>query len=370
LIFILIVPLAGLLPGLLDSERRVRARANPGARQERAARPDWWGPVERAVIAATPSELFATAIRRGARDESAIAARSLLALAATAVALHGIAFAVFGRVLTSPGTIRSAHRTAGARHAAWQLPGLSQQTSAVAVNQLRLALRTPRGRAIVLSPIVLFVVFAAFLFRSGSQVEFSFVRLDGGLGLATFAGFVSLLTIVPFAMNQFAVDGAGFTLMMLAPLDTGTVLRGKALGNALAAAIPATFCLVAAIVMFPSGTAALWVSIPLGLTATYLLVAPLAALLSAIFPRAVDLNSVGGGSNAHGAAGLLGTLAFAAAGAPCLFLVLLATRYVERPALAPVFLLAWTLLCSAMARIVFRAAETTFERRRENLGMV
>lgn len=370
LLFILLVPLVGLLPGLLDSERRVRARADPGGRQERSTRPERWARVERSVVAATPSELFATAIRREARGESAAAARSLLALAATAAVLHGIAFAAFVRVLSSPGTIRSAHRSAGGRQAAWQVPGLSQQASAVAVNQLRLALRTPRGRAIVLSPVVLFVVFAAFLFRGGSQVEFGFVRLDGGLGVATFAGFVSLLAIVPLAMNQFAIDGAGFTLLMLAPLDTRTVLRGKAIGNALAAAIPATFCFVAAMVMFPSGSAALWASIPLGLIATYLLVAPAAALLSAIFPRAVDLNSVGGGSNAHGAAGLLGTLAFAAAGAPCLLLVLLATRYFERPVLAPVFLIGWLVACGAVVPVLFRLAEMTFDRRRENLGMV
>ena len=110
-------------------------------------------------------------------------------------------------------------------------------------------------------------------------------------------------------MNQFAIDRAGLTLTMLAPVDTMTLLRGKAIGNAVIAVIPGTVCFIAAALLLPGGDPALWVCIPLTAIAAYVTAAPVAAILSAIFPRAVDLNSIGRGSNAHGAAGLLGMLA-------------------------------------------------------------
>ena len=102
-----------------------------------------------------------------------------------------------------------------------------------------------------------------------------------------------------------------------------TLLRGKAVGNAVIALIPGTVCFIAAALLLPGGDPALWVCIPLTAIATYLTAAPIAAILSAIFPRAVDLNSIGRGSNAHGAAGLLGMLAFVAAAAPGTLLAML-----------------------------------------------
>ena len=48
-------------------------------------------------------------------------------------------------------------------------PGPRSDTSAVAINQLRLALRTPRGRATLLSPIVVFGMFAVMTLRSGGS---------------------------------------------------------------------------------------------------------------------------------------------------------------------------------------------------------
>ena len=57
----------------------------------------------------------------------------------------------------------------------------------------------------------------------------------------------------------------------------------------------------------------MWLSLPLALVAATSSLAPGAAALSAIFPRTVDLNSIGRGSNAHGVASLLGLLVFAAA---------------------------------------------------------
>ena len=103
--------------------------------------------------------------------------------------------------------------------------------------------------------------------------------------------------------------------------------------------------------------------------AAYLIVAPIAAMLSAIFPRPVDLNSIGRGSNAHGAAGLLGMLAFLAAAAPGTLLISLVVGVCSgRPGLAAVLLLVWTAICLGISLVLFRLA-ALFERRRENLGL-
>ena len=116
------------------------------------------------------------------------------------------------------------------------------------------------------------------------------ITLQSGLGLATFGSAVCLLAILPIAMNQFAIDGAGLTLALLSPLRDLELLAGKAIGNAIIAALPASICVAIALALFPAGNPALWLCLPLGLASVYLLVAPAAAGLSAAFPRAVDLN--------------------------------------------------------------------------------
>jgi hypothetical protein len=113
----------------------------------------------------------------------------------------------------------------------------------------------------------------------------------------------------------------------------------------------------------------LWLCIPLTLVSAYLLVSPVAAILSAIFPRPVDLNSIGRNSNAHGAAGLLGMLCCLAAAAPGMAMTLITARGFDRPTLAPLVLLIWTAVCFAVSLGLFRAAEAVFDKRRENLGL-
>jgi hypothetical protein len=370
LVFILIVPVLGMLPGLLQATRPSRDRAQPRVERQERGTPAWLTNVERGARAVVPSELYAGAVRSAAARRFGAALLPLLALAAGACALHGVAFTVFGRVLASPGLTGSTEAGAGVL-AKWRVPGVSPATSAVAVNQLRLALRTPRGRSIVLAPFVVFAMFAAVMLRSRSGgMDLGPIQLHSGVGLAAFSSFVAVISILPIAVNQFATDRAGLTLAMLVPLDTRTFLAGKAIGNALVAAMPATACFLGALVLFPSGHPALWLSVPLSLVAIYLPVAPLASALSAVFPRAVDLNSVGRRSDAHAGANILGMLAFAASGAPCLFLTLLASKVLDRPALAPVFLVVWCAFCALVSALSFRPVRALFERRRENLLIV
>ncbi len=164
---------------------------------------------------------------------------------------------------------------------------------------------------------------------------------------------MSLLSVLPFAANQFAIDGSGLTRALLSPLATAEILNGKAVGIGIVGGTPALVCMVLAYALFPAGSPALWICLPLGLAATYILAAPAAAALSAIFPRAVDLNSIGRGSNAHGAAGLLTLIAFLGAGIPPLLLTLVVAPAFGSPGVAPVLLMCgsgscwWSAGCSS-----------------------
>jgi hypothetical protein len=367
LIMVVFLPLVGMLPGLLDSGRH-RGRPAAVERPHQEAAPRWWSELERKAFAAAPSEVYARGVRSASENLPA-ALGPLTALVIAGGVLHVVALLAFGRVLSSPGTVGGSRAATTGTSSGWRIPGSSAAVSAVALNQLRLALRTPRGRATLLSPIVVFGLFALMMVRGRSGMDIGPLKVESGLGLASFAAVVSLLSILPLAMNQFAIDRAGLTLAMLAPLETSALLRGKAIGNALIVSIPAGVCLAAAAILFPSGDPMMWLCIPLTLVSAYLLVSPVAAILSAIFPRAVDLNSIGRNSNAHGAAGLLGMLCFLAATAPGMAIALVAAPAFGRPALAPLVLLIWTAVCFAISLGLFRAAEAVFDRRRENLGL-
>jgi hypothetical protein len=336
--------------------------------RERAA-PEWVTAGAARAFALVPTELYARSTKRAAAGDITAAARPLAALAATGVVLQALGLFVFGLVLNAPGS--SGARRVVPMRAAWgrTLPGLSPGASAVALAQLRLALRTPRGRSILLSPLIMLCVFGAIMWRNVNGMNLGAIDVHGGLGLAAFTSFVCLMSTLPITMNQFAIDRAGLTLALLSPLSDRDYLMGKAVGNALIAMPPALFCTLVSLAVFPGGSPGLWLAIPLSLLATYLIVAPLAAIFSAIFPRVVDLNSIGRGSNAHGLSGLLGLLSFLAAGTPCLLLVL-AARLLNRPGLTPVFLLVWCGLSLGIGALLFIPAQRVFAKRRENLAML
>jgi hypothetical protein len=371
LLFIVVIPAISMIPGLLQGSRH-RARLDGQAADVRTTRTPVWAATAGAWAKASyPSELYVNATRSAAAAGSDGSAQRLGGLAATALALHGLGMFVFGRVLASPGS-NSARRQAGPMSERWRrsLPGLSPGASAVALAQVRLALRTPRGRAILLSPVVTIGIFGALMTRHAGTMDFGSLSFDGGLPLAIFGSFASLISILPIAMNQFAVDKGGLTRALLSPLADREYLAGKAVGNGLIVAAPALVCVLFSLVLFPGGSLALWAALPLALLATYLLVAPAAAAFSAIFPRVVDLNSIGRGSNAHGLAGLLGLIAFVAAAAPSVILALAASRWLERATLVPVFLLGWCVIAYGIGRLVFRPVLRIFASRRDNLALI
>lgn len=360
LLFLMLLPTLSLLPGTLLGSEAGGVQDPDGQRFTR-----WVFTFERRILPLAPSEMYIRATRHAPGDLRALVA-PLGGLALAAGAVHAAAFFVFGRVLDGRGSSGSRRRGQMVRRRVWRIPGLSPQTSAVAVNQIRLVLRTPRGRSILLSPLMLFVMFSLLMWRT-SSAELGFIRLAGGTALALFAAWVSLVAILPMAMNQFSVDRAGLTLAFLAPLGDAELLRGKAIANGIIAIVPAWICTAAAALLFGGGDPGAWIAIPIGVAAAYMLVSPLAATLSALFPRPVDLNSIGSGSNAHGAAGFVGFLAFTAAGALTLLLGLAAARWLGGPRLLPLVMITWCALCGVVAVLLFIPVRTIFAPRRENL---
>jgi hypothetical protein len=368
LLFIIIIPAASMLPGLLNGVRHLPGAERRPSLIERA--PDWLKTAGANAFNVYPPELYVTSTRAAASGNVARSAAGLVGLSAAVVLIHALGMVAFTRVLASPGSTGA--RRAVPTRAAWgmTLPGLSPAASAVALAQLRLALRTPRGRSTLISPVLVTGIFAFVVRQPMGGFEAGPLSFHSGLSLASFASFVGLMAILPIAMNQFAIDNAGLTLALLSPLSDREYLAGKAVGNGLIAAMPIAVSLLLCRLVLPGGSAALWASIPLALVATYLLVAPAAAIFSAVFPRVVDLNSIGRGSNAHGLAGLLGMLSFVAAAAPALLIAVAASSWLQQPGLALALLLAWCAVSYGISQALFILARRIFAHRRENLAML
>lgn len=352
LFLVVALPMLGLAPSILTAQRASeRSAAKADGRHSTRQAPSTVEIAARRAYAYLPSELYTKAATIGdSRRRTAVF--PLAGLAVIALAVQALAFGAFTRMLDTPQSLGA--RRGGAFGGLWarRIPGLTPGASAVALAQVRLAMRTPRGRSMLAAPLLMLLVFGFMIQRQG-EMPFAGVALHTGLSLATFVTFIALLSILPFAMNQFAIDKAGFTRQMLLPLSIGDLLAGKAVGNALVAAMPAACCLVLSAILFPGGSPALWVALPIALAGTYILVAPVAAALSAIFPRTVDLSSIGNGSNAHQAAGLLGLLSFGLAAAPSALLALFSARLLHRPEFTPLLLTAWLVIASIVSRLLF-----------------
>lgn len=365
LITVVLISTVAMLPSLMQASRIGQRRLT---RAERRALPA--SPIERTirrVAPYVPSEAYRSATL-DARAQSRRAALPLAGLVTAALVAQAAAFAAFRRVLDMPVSIGA--RTAGAFGGIWEraIPGLSAGASAVAFTQLRLAMRSPRGRQSILVPPIVFAMFAVVLARNG-DIPFPGLKHAGGIGLAVFGCFISMLANGPFAFNQFAVDRSGFTRQMLVPLSIRDLLVGKAVGNMLIMAGPALVCWAAAAALFPGASAALWISIPIAFLSVYFIFAPTAAALSAVFPRTVDLGSIGSRSNAHSGANLFGLLSIAISAAPAFALAVVAMWLLDEVSLLPVLLAGWCLVAYGIFRLLLLPVRRLVDSRRENLGL-
>jgi hypothetical protein len=365
-VVIFMIPLMAMLPQILIREDR-----GPGGRRLTRAERQALPPSTSARVALRlapylPSEMYRRAAANAVKTPAGSAV-PLAELAVMALLAQAAGFAAYRRVLDMP--VSLGMRRAGSFGGLWDrvVPGLTPAASAVAFTQLRLALRTPRGRASMVSPLLMPLVLGAVAARRGGM---SIPGIEGeqGLALAGIGVFASVLALMPIAMNQFAIDRAGFTRQMLSPISIGELLTGKAVGNALIAGIPASLCFVLSGLLFRGSHPLLWLGLIFAVVATYTLLAPAAAALSAIFPKTVDLNSIGNNSNAHQAAGLLGMLAFAASAAPPLLLALLALTVLHRPDFVSLFLLGWMVVALGLSYLLFIPIRSLVANRCETLA--
>jgi hypothetical protein len=283
--------------------------------------------------------------------------------------LHAAGIAAFRWVLTSPAST-GWRRAASPAYDAAAIPLVGPRVSAVALSHLRLLVRSTRGRSIVLSPLVLVLVFGVLMLRNGEQSRLAAMPIGGGLSLALIGLTTLTLGLLQVATNQFGIDPSGCRRLLLAPLATDDVLRGKALGTLLAGAVAGFVILAIAFAFAPGGSPALWLALPLGFIAMHIVGAPVAAMLAASLPRKANLGTLGSQGNANGLAMWLALMAYFAAALPPAALVAVAMLLLDRPMLAPALLLVWCGLAVVIARLLFVAARYTLDQRRENLALL
>ena len=117
-----------------------------------------------------------------------------------------------------------------------------------------------------------------------------------------------------------------------------------------------------------SSPAMYWIALAAAWVATYALLAPAAAALSATFPKTIDLNSIGNSGNAHQAAGLLGMLSFVVSVAPSVVLAVLAIKFLQRRELVPWLLGGWCVIALGLSYLLFIPVARFVASRRENLA--
>jgi hypothetical protein len=316
-----------------------------------------------------PTELYLATVTRPTADPSR-SATALLGLLGLGTAVQGLSWAAYQRLLAGPAATR--RRTAAGSRAAWlSMPGLGTAASAVAVAELRLITRAPRGRVALITPILVTGFFAVPTLLGRQDGPFQTTAVPPAVLFGLLAAAFALLAVGPIAFNQFAADGPGLTLQILAPIGDRELLTGKAAGLAVAAVVPALVAQLLLVGLFPRTPPGLALLPPVAVVTGCLTLAPVWAVLSAIFGRAVDLNSIGRGGNPHPAANLLGMLATALALIPPIALGALALFWFERPNAAALLALIWAVPAWLAGRGLLRGPVAAIWRaRRENLGLV
>lgn len=316
-----------------------------------------------------PSELYGRTIDlaiSGRAGEGVLTAGLLLAFAG---ALIGLAWTAHARLLDSPES--GGRQRAGKRERLLgrRLPGLSSTTSALAIIHVRLLLRSVQGKmAIYFTPLSL-VVFA-FLSTRLWTMDLSVVVGDSsGPALATAGTLFSLLALQKIMVNQFAIDGAGLTLQLLAPISERDLVLGKAAGMGFLFSVSMVLYIVLAFAAAPGASPWLWPVVALIGASVYVLFAPLALMLSALFPRAADLSRMGKSGNPNQLAAFLGFLLIMVTAAPPLALAGAALLLARSPVGALVLVGGWTGVAIAVSIPLFRLCERVVLSRRENLGL-
>ena len=115
---------------------------------------------------------------------------------------------------------------------------------------------------------------------------------------------------------------------------------------------------------------AYWVAVLLGGIATFILVAPVAVWMSALFPVASDLSKTGAGGNPHPLPMFAGIFYTAAVAAPTAIIIAVSYFWLKSSLAAAGLAALWLVVACAIGIPLVNLASRTIGVRRENLAIV
>lgn len=323
------------------------------------------------ALSVLPSELYARATIEPLRGRFPIGLLAMLGIACAGAVLYELSWVTYRRLLDSPETM-SRRRGARAEPSMWALPGFSPASSAVALAQIRLVLRTVHGKmAVLFTPVsILIMVFMMSRIGRGGVNYLASAGPYGGPLMGYAGTMFTMIAPQRFMLNIFAVDGAGLTLALLSPISERQLVAGKAAGMAMLSAIPMAIILIVIALFAPPASLWLWGAVILSAVSAYMVLAPASAMISAIFPKTADLNRMSAGPNPNGIATLLGMALIGVSSAPPALLATLLMLTTGMPALAFLAVLVWAGIAAAVSLGITQLAARVVATRRENLALV
>jgi len=369
---ITLITLASFAPVLLKLDRSERnSQSRKETRQQaretrrriiKAVSPLTW------VI---PSELYLKSLERAHDGRAAAGLIPLGALNLVGAALFLTSSRVHRRLLDSP-EISSPRRGRGGEleFRTRRLPGLGHAASAVAWVTARMAMRTVKGKLAVLTSPLAAAILSLLLSREWDGVDFGGMHIGPAAGGLFIALVLPMLAFQPILLNIYAIDRAGLTLQFLIPISHQDLVRGKIAGGALLTATATVPSLIVVALVTREGPPALWLAVILGAMATYLVLGPMFAMLSAIFPKAADLSSLGNQGNANQLAGLVATLLTPAVLSPVAILVLAGQFLFGNLYAAAGLVAGWLVVAALLSLPLTHMAAALLAKRRENVSLV
>jgi hypothetical protein len=319
-----------------------------------------------------PSEAYGLTINQAVAGRPAGIAAGLLLLVGQVGLLFLASSAVHSRVIQSlegDGRRRKQKEIAAS---APRLPFVGAAASAVAWAQYRTAIRSVRGRLIVLFPgPLLALMMVIFRQLPGDEGRWAASAAGQGyllLGAGVIFGFYSMQA---FTMNMFGSDRSGLTLQLLAPVSDRHLAWGKVYGCwlVLCAGLVVTFA--ASVAVAPSGSPYYWLAVFVAAFAMYMSLSPITVWLSALFPQASDLSKTGSGGNPHPLPMFVGTFLVMLAALPnALIILIVDVWWKQQPILSLAGVTIWAIVISAIAIPLVNLSSRAVGARRENLALV
>jgi len=365
LVFILLLSVAGLVPYAFGPHHPERA-AVPEPISPRGAAPALPEGGFVGVLRVLPPAAFAAAIvdAAGERPLGALGAGGILL--GWAAVLYGLSLVTSRRLVETP-TASSAASVRGGWRTSFDVPLLAPATAAVARVQLRGFLRTVRGRLAMVSPLLVAGILIVAV-SSGRQ-EGPLALLGHPATLAAFA-FWSVLSNLSTTLgcNQLTLLGPGLLVELLQPLDGATLLAGRAAALIGFFAVQEVLILALLAAVFRGAPIALWPGLLLAGLAVLVSLLPMFALLSAVFPKTVDLNTVRRGGTVSAAAAVVNLLSIPVVSLPLLAAGWLSLAELHRPWLFPLLAGVWLGAMLALWRALLPRLARLVDSRREALA--